>query len=251
MAMNDSIGDRMKRYERVSNHVLVRRMPVIVRVDGRAFHTFTRAYARPFDARIINWMVAAAKAVFKDMQGCKLAYVQSDEASFLLTDYDTHETQAWFDNELQKIVSISAALMSGVFTTRYIAARIAAGISIDFQAMKPPMFDSRAFNVPREEVANYFLWRAKDWERNSLQMYARANFSHKELQNKNSADIHEMLHAKGLNWAMDLTAQQKNGTWIRHTANTVMSGSTIKPTYEDIANAVDPLLAPAIVKEDA
>ena len=236
MAMNNSIGDRMKRYERVSNHVLVRRMPVIVRVDGRAFHTFTRTFDRPFDKFIMDTMNYAAKCVLKDMQGCKLAYVQSDEASFLLTDYDTIDTQAWFDNELQKLVSISAAMMTGVFVSRCI------NWEVKIKCQCPPVFDSRAFNVPREDVANYFLWRAKDWERNSLQMYARANFSHKELHEKNSADIHEMLHSKGRNWTKDLTDRQKNGTWISCTDT---SDSTIMPNYKAIAAVVDPLLAPA------
>ena len=197
-----SLGDRIKRYEGSSRHYLTPRMPVIVRIDGRAFHTFTKGADKPFDKSIMTSMVCAATDVAMDMQGFKAGYVQSDEATFLLTDYDDLETQGWFGYNLSKIISISAGLMSVKFN--YFCGDT--GLS--------PVFDSRAFNVPREDVVNTFLWRAQDWERNSLQMYARSFFSHKELHKKNREDIHNMLHKIGKNWTTDLTDQEKNGTFI-------------------------------------
>lgn len=217
-----TLGRRMKdNYEHRYNFRLTRRTPVIVRVDGRAFHTFTKQFDRPFDNFLMDAMEHAATNLAMDMQGCKLVYIQSDEASFLLTDYDTLETEAWFGYELNKIVSISAACMTAHFC--------------DWLG-KVAMFDARAFNIPREEVANYFVWRAKDWERNSLQMYCQAHFSHRELHGKDRAAMHEMLHEKGLNWATDLDDRERNGTFI------LRDGSCrydVLPTYDDISQLVN------------
>lgn len=227
----DSLGDRIKGYEGVSKSKLTRRVPVIIRVDGKAFHTFTRGMEKPFSQDLINSMVCGAVNVAQSMQGFKAAYIQSDEATFLLTDYETHETQAWFDYSVNKLVSISASTMSMNFF---------AALQEDTGML--PVFDSRAFNVPREDVVNTFLWRAQDWERNSLQMYARAHFSHKELHKKNRADIHEMLHHKGLNWAKDLTPQERNGTFLFKTADSIVANYGVVPSYTSISAYLDPYL---------
>ena len=203
-----SLGDRMKEYEGVTRNFLTRRTPVIVRVDGRAFHTLTRNFNKPFDQGFMTVMIKSAVVLFKEMQGCKLAYVQSDEASFLLTDWDDLSTEPWFGNNLNKIVSVSAAVMSVTFSN-WLDTYSSRGCNTVFS-----IFDSRAFQLPRDEITNYFLWRAKDWERNSLQMYCQAHFSHKQLHKKGHAEMHEMLHSIGKNWTTDLTYQEKNGTWI-------------------------------------
>ena len=235
--MKDSLGDRQKTYENVYRHYLIRRMPVIIRIDGKAFSSFTRGCNRPFDQDIINCMTEAALAVAKEMQGFCCAYVQSDEASFLLVDYQQLETEAWFDNNVNKLVSISASIMTARFNELWAK-----------RNGKLAHFDSRAFNVPREDVSNYFLWRNQDWERNSLQMYAQSNFSHKELHKKNKVDMHEMLHQKGKNWATDLNDQQKNGTWlIRCSAGDltcIFTRYDIHPTYAEIAEVVEPFVSP-------
>lgn len=200
----NAIGDRMKRnYENPARHYLTRRVPVIVRVDGRAFHSFSRYLNKPFDLEFMGAMVTAARQVASDMQGFKMAYIQSDEVSFLLTDYDRLESEAWFGYNKSKVESIAAAHMTAAFT--WCDTRLGS---------RGAMFDARAFNIPVTEVANYFLCRAKDWERNSLQMYARSVFSHRELHGKKKDDIHEMLHHRGLNWTTDLPAFEKNGTYI-------------------------------------
>lgn len=238
------LGDRIKRYERASTHVLVRRMPVIIRVDGRCFSSFTRCCQRPFDQEIINAMTMAALSLFEDIQGTKLAYAQSDEVSFLLVDYDRHESESWFDNELTKIVSISASHMAVQVMKYFVTYETGSVHNPVIAAKMVPQFDSRAFNVPREDVANYFLWRAQDWQRNSLQMYARSFFSHKELMNQKTDDMHEMLHGIGKNWATDLTLQQKNGTWLIDDGNGIRYRHDILPVFEDINTIVDPLVNP-------
>jgi len=214
-----SIGERMKEnYEHRQRYMLVRRTPVIIRVDGRTFHSWTRGLERPFDRRFIDAMCRATAIVLREMQGFRAAYVQSDEASFLLRDDATLTTEPWFGYVKAKVESISAALMSVHFNACW-------------QGRGAAVFDARAFNIPEAEVANYFLWRAQDWQRNSLSMYARARFSHKQLHGKNTADVHEMLHGLRKNWTTDLTSQERNGTWYgRH----CLPRYDVRPDYAQI-----------------
>ena len=218
------LADRIKKYEKTFCYSALKRMPLIIRVDGRAFHTFTKSLHKPFDRNLMDAMVKSALYVAKDMQGFKAAYIQSDEATFCLTDYDTFETEGWFDYELPKVISISAAMMSVAFNKFY-------------RTDKMPVFDSRAFTVPKEEVCNVLVWRAKDWERNSLQMYSRSFFSHRELHGKKRDDMHEMLHSIGKSWTIDLSDREKNGTFLLNTENGIVVRSDILPVYESINKA--------------
>jgi len=201
--MND-LGDRMKDYENSSKIYLTKGVPVILRVDGVAFHTFTRGFNRPFDQLIIDSMVGTTQTIARKIQGFKCAYTQSDEVSILITDYDTIETCGWFNYNKSKIESVTAGLMTAYFQNE----------KFKEYTNITPYFDCRAFNIPREDVVNYFLWRYKDWERNSLSMYCSSFFSHKELHGKNRAAQHELLYSIGKNWTKDLTNQQRNGTIV-------------------------------------
>lgn len=221
----DSLGDRIKRYEATFNYTTVKRIPLMIRVDGKAFHTLLNKAKKPFDYLFMNCMREASFDTAKEMQGFKAAYIASDETTFCLTDYDDINTQGWFDYKLSKVISISAALMSVNFNKYY----------------KPdsfPVFDSRAFSVPIDDVVNTFLWRAKDWQRNSIQMYARNFFSHKQLNNKSIEIIHEMLHSIGKNWTKDLDNREKNGTFIILNKETGIKEikTDILPSYIDIYN---------------
>lgn len=226
------IGDRMKEfYENRYRFYLTRRTPVIIRVDGRSFHSYSKGFEKPFDEQLIRSMVQSAYETAKEMQGFKLAYVQSDEASFLLTDYDDLQTDAWFGYNKSKIETITSSTFSVHFN----------GSIKDYLEntnrlnRKKAVFDARSFNIPKEEVVNYFLWRAKDWERNSLQMYCRNFFSDKEMQNKSREDQHELLFSIGKNWTNDLSDIEKNGTFLVNTESGLHSNITTKPNYEDIA----------------
>ena len=119
---NNSLGDRMKEYENISRIYLTKRSPVIIRIDGKAFHSFTKGFIRPFDKMLMETMAETAKFLAENISGCKLAYTQSDEISLLLTDYDTIKTQPWFENNLQKLVSIAASMatlqFNRIFTTK-------------------------------------------------------------------------------------------------------------------------------------
>lgn len=172
------IGNRMKDYERCFEHILPKRIPVIVRIDGRAFHTITRKrFGKNWSLEFVEQMVEVSKTVANDM-GCKFCYSQSDEVSFLLTDYETVRTDGWFKYDTRKIISISASLAAAVFSRLH-------GRNISF--------DSRCFSVPQDDICNYFLWRQLDATRNAIQMAGREYFSHKQLHQKNCNMIQELL----------------------------------------------------------
>ena len=226
MSVNDALGSRMKEfYESIPKTRLMRRTPVAIRLDGKAFHTFTRGFQRPFDSVLMNAMQRTMQYLCQNIQGCVLGYTQSDEITLILIDYQTLDTDAWFDYEVQKMCSISASMATFAFNrffddevgnwyyasskcnehddqwSKYILA-----------AEKGAMFDARCFNIPREEVTNLIYWRQLDAARNSVQMVGQANFSHKELQGKSCNTIQDMLHEqRGINWN-DFPTPCKRGT---------------------------------------
>ncbi len=225
--MRQDLGDRMKNnYELRHRHFLTRRTPVIVRVDGRAFHTLTKGFNKPFDLNFGSAMSDAAGHLFMEMQGCKMAYVQSDEASFVLTDYDRLATEGWFNYNQSKIESVSAAIMTTYFN--HMMGR--------FGYPTCSAFDARAFNTPEDAVANYFLWRAQDWHRNSVTMYAQSSFSHKQLLGKDISAMHEMLHSVGKNWTTDLQPCVRNGVFMyrKNSASKIELEARIHPVYTTI-----------------
>lgn len=188
MIKKDSLGDRMKDfYENRTRILLPRRTYTIIRIDGKAFHTYTKDLKRPFDNKFINDMDETACYICKNIQGSKFAFVQSDEISILLTDFDKLTTNAWFDGNIQKMVSISSSLATAKFNK--------------LRPNKIALFDSRVFTIPNDiEVENYFIWRQQDTTRNSISSVAQSLFSHKELNNKNSDEMQEMCFQKGVNW---------------------------------------------------
>jgi tRNA(His) guanylyltransferase len=208
MGSKDSLGDRMKEYEDAWRNHLPIRMPTILRVDGKAFHTLTLDCncVKPFDLNLMGNMDQTAISLCENIQGAQIAYVQSDEISVLIHDYKRFDSGAWFDKNIQKMVSVSAAMASVAFTLSWNEQFLPQ----DYQHVH---FDSRAFILPEREVNNYFLWRQQDASRNSIQMVCRSIFSHKEMENKKIPDMHEMLHQKGLNWN-DYPTEQKRGRCI-------------------------------------
>lgn len=203
-----SLGNRMKRYESVSQSHLSIRTPVIIRIDGKAFHTLTRNMEKPFDDNFIRCMQMTAYYLVKTIEGCNFAYTQSDEISLLLTDYKKLNTQGWFDYNIQKLTSVSAAYATYFFNKEFNRE------FLYFDKCIPIVFDSRCFNLPKEEVANYFIWRQKDATRNSIQMLGRAYFSHKSLNGLSCNKIQDILHETyDINWN-DLPTYKKRGTGI-------------------------------------
>ena len=215
MPVNDELGMRMKEfYEEVPKTRLVRRMPVAIRIDGKAFHTFTRGFKRPFDEVLGKSMRETMKYLCENIQGCVLGYTQSDEITLILVDYQNLNSCAWFDYEVQKVCSIASSMATMAFNkfftknVNYFEMTHEHDNTINEYcttlvnaAEKGAMFDTRCFNIPKEEVCNLIYWRQLDATRNSIQMVGQANFSHKELQKKSCNMIQEMLFAeKGINW---------------------------------------------------
>lgn len=221
--MKDNLGDRMKGfYERRTKYFLPRRTYTLIRVDGKAFHTFTRGLDRPFDTGFISDMDNTAIYLCKNIQGAKMGYVQSDEISILLTDFDNLNTDAWFDGNIQKMASVSASLATSEFNKlrmmRYLRGKYEAGITNQterglelFNEQRTAQFDSRVFTIPsRVEVENYFIWRQKDAVRNSISSVAQSLYSHKELHGKNTDEMQELIFQKGTNWN-DFSDREKRG----------------------------------------
>lgn len=228
----DPIGDRMKGYENCYRIYLPKRSAVIVRIDGRAFHTFTKDFARPYDEVFARSMWETARKLCENVGGCKFAYTQSDEITLVLTDYENINTEPWFGNNLQKIVSITASMATFFFDQAFREAveneifNKTGRLDIQRKHLKAlskiHIFDSRAFIVPREEIFNVLYWRQLDCKRNSIQLLGQAHFSHNQLQGKNSNQIQEMLwQEKGINWAKE-PEWFKNGVSIYKQPTEVM-----------------------------
>ena len=252
MPVHDDLGKRMKEfYEQVPKTRLVRRMPVAIRIDGKAFHSFTKGMNRPFDDVLIKTMQETTKYLCENIQGCVLGYTQSDEITLILVDYKTLDTSAWFDYEVQKMCSISASMATMAFN-KFFALNCREWFnSVPYEDIDDPgyavdrlfnsytkafekgaMFDSRVFNIPKEEVTNLIYWRQLDATRNSIQMVGQAYFSHKELHGKSCNMIQDMLHEqKGINWN-DFPTHQKRGTCVIKDYTT-----TIGASIDDEGNA--------------
>lgn len=201
----DSLGDRMKNYENVTRTFLTGRMPCIIRIDGKAFHTLTKGLQKPFDEGFADAMLATTRDLCDEIQGATLAYWQSDEISILLIDYLRLTSQAWFDKNIQKMVSVSASIATASFNNWF---------QFPDTCSSKATFDSRVFTLPREEVCNYYLWRQQDAVRNSINSVGQAHFSHKQLHGKNTDQVQEMLFKeKGINWN-DLPVWQKRGACV-------------------------------------
>lgn len=264
MPVHDDLGTRMKQYyEQVPKFKLYRRTPVAIRIDGKAFHTFTRGFAKPFDKVLGNAMVRTMEYLCKNIQGCVFGYTQSDEITLLLVDYQTFETDAWFDYEVQKICSISASMATmafnkyfaeevrdwrdKVFPTNYLGHCIGElspeNIKLSevyaLAEHKGAMFDARCFNIPKEEACNLVYWRQLDATRNSIQMVGQANFSHSELQGKSCNMIQDMLHEeRGINWN-DYPTRWKRGVACHRVPgepvakDVVVKGEVIGKSYQE------------------
>ena len=236
----DSLGDRMKNnYENRGMSSLTRRTPVIIRLDGCHFHSFAKGFAKPFDKRLMSTMQETTLELCKNIQGCVFGYTQSDEITLVLVDYNTIDTDAWFDYRVEKLCSVSASMCT-LFFNRIFHKKVMEYIKEKSDVARNPQeygeaaskaaeklinkykralevgatFDARCFNVPISEVANAILWRQQDCTRNSISSLAQAYFSHKELQGKNSSQMQDMLFNKhNINWN-NLSTVKKMGTAI-------------------------------------
>lgn len=217
MPVHDELGKRMKGYENQSNKKLVKKQPVIIRVDGRAFHTFARKLNKPFDDLLIDSMYETMRYLCKNIGGCVLGYCQSDEISLLLQDYKNDETQPWFEYRVNKLCSVVASMATFAFNRFFenyasefydtcakdekLFMENQERIKVLFDCCdRGALFDARAFTLPFNEVTNYFYWREADAMRNSVEMVGHANFSPKQLHKVNTDGIKKMLLEKGIDY---------------------------------------------------
>jgi tRNA(His) 5'-end guanylyltransferase len=250
--MKDALGDRMKsNYEDRTRISLPRRGYTIIRIDGKAFHTYTKGLRRPFDLDLIDDMDETAAYLCKNIMGAKFAYVQSDEISILITDFEDEGTQAWFDNNLQKMASVSASMATAIFNKlrmdRYlknlnVIERKSVTDKRYTNEPKLAMFDARVFQIPQKvEVENYFIWRQQDATRNSISSVAQSLYSPKELHGVKTDGMQELIFQAGTNWN-DFSPREKRGgiirkveaKFVRKNANAEVSDSTVIIDSKDI-----------------
>ena len=250
MNKKDSLGDRMKAYEAVPKNFLMRRTPVIIRLDGKAFHTFTRGFDKPFDKAIEIAMEATMLRLCQNIQGCVLGYTQSDEITLVLCDYQKVDTDAWFEYNVEKMCSVAASMATLYFFKALYGYRnelkeindISFSDKIDLINRKLEMgayFDARCFNVPKEEVINCLIWRQQDATRNSIQALAQSLYSQKQLSGLKCSQLQDkMFTEKGVNWN-DLSTYQKRGACavrklipqMKETKNRDLVGLIYKPKW--------------------
>ncbi len=260
----DSIGDRMKTYEVVSKNYLIRRVPCIIRLDGKSFHTFTRGLDKPFDEIFMKLMQDTMLDLCNEIQGCVLGYTQSDEITLVLIDYQNRDTCAWFDNQVQKMVSVSASLATLYFNKEL--SNMLRDLEDDIQAAEYSLlqahmyeknlklynkwgnkeyravFDSRVFNIPQYEVCNNLIWRQQDATRNSINSVAQSLFSHKQIQGINSKDLqNKMLTEKDVNWNNYPTVCKRGCCAIKNSEGKWVLDKEI-PIFTEDRNYIDRLV---------
>ncbi|MDR2457452.1 MAG: hypothetical protein LBD41_03120 [Clostridiales Family XIII bacterium] len=239
--MTDKLGDRMKEfYEKRYRILLPRRMPLIIRIDGKSFHNFSKGFKKPFDNIIRDCMTETAIELCNQIQGTKIAFIQSDEISLLLTDYDELKTDAWFDKNLQKIASISSSIATLAFNKALYDKYLSSSLDQKFLEKKifRALFDSRTFVIPKEEVTNYFIWRQNDATRNAIQGLGQKHFSHKEIQGINSSQMQEKLYSeKNINFNNEPIFYRRGWLILKKEVPIIMGNNTIlrhkwEPDYE-------------------
>lgn len=201
-------------------------MPIIIRLDGKSFSSYTKGFEKPYDIKIRDAFIFATKALFEEVQGLKISYQQSDELTLLITDYDTLNTQGWFNGNLQKIVSVSSSILTANFNEYMFQNKF---------SNKLAYFDSRAFLLPKEEVCNAFLFRQNDSTRNSISCLGQKHFSHKQLNKKNTSEVQEMLfQEKGINWNNEPTWAKRGYCLYKKTIEKEpgVFRSVIEPDFE-------------------
>ncbi|ULG01483.1 hypothetical protein phiA019_0138 [Aeromonas phage phiA019] len=225
-----SLGDRMKKYEKVAKTNLMQRTPVIIRLDGKAFHTYTKNCDKPFDQDLHNIRKEVLEYLCENIQGCVLGYSQSDEITLVLKDWYTYSSQAWFDNSVQKLCSISASMATAMWNSlvyKYKLQDKFSGLAV---------FDARCFNIPINEVVNCLIWRQQDWERNSVQMLARSFYSQKQCHGKSCKDlVTKIEEEQGVVWGNLATWQKRGEFWFDEIYEET-------PKFKDVRQVIEELL---------
>lgn len=219
----DELNEQMKLLEEVSETKLIKGMPVIIRIDGVAFHTFTKGFKKPYDELLSLAMKKTMKSICENIQGCVLGYTQSDEITLVLIDYDTLKTEAWYDYRVQKMASVTASMATNFFNIHF---RNLVEYEIDnvhddnfvyttklIKSMdKGSIFDSRVFNIREENILNNLIWRQRDAERNSIQALGQSYFSQKQINGLSINELKEKIKLEKNDSWEEYSFSQKYGT---------------------------------------
>jgi tRNA(His) 5'-end guanylyltransferase len=199
----EAIGDKHKKIEAMYYNYFLPELPIVVRLDGRAFHTFTKGLRRPFDNRMSKMMIEVTKELVYQTHA-KVGYTQSDEISLVFAP----ATDPLFGGRQSKIETTLAAIASAKFNQLL-------PIWLPDKINDLPTFDARAIQYPTKEMAiESLVWRETDATRNSISMAAQAHFSHNQLQKKNNKVKLDMLNEIGVNWN-DYPVHFKRGEYVK------------------------------------
>jgi len=229
------LGPRMKEYESVTKSILMNKTPAILRIDGKAFHTWTKGMKLPFDERMVVLMGHTMKTLVNEIQGAVFAYAQSDEISILLRNYDSVDTESWFGGKIQKMVSVAASIATASFNDHIVRCYPTDGFKLAY-------FDARISNIPHFEVCNYFIWRQQDAIRNSIRSLGHAVLGHKKIQGVNNTSVMNMMKDRGVDW-YDLPPHLQRGYCYQRGQENV---DLLIPTFVDIRDYVDIHVCPTI-----
>lgn len=218
----DNLEDRMNYFRDLADYKLIPNSYVLAMVDGRGFSSkIKKRFKLPFDDTFIDIMNQVAAYVCKEIQGCKFAFAQSDEISFIITDFDTPESDSFFGYRLCKMQSIIAGLATAKFNQLIWKELLATPCSTEnlVQMMEDqPLyhFDCKCWNVPtHNDAIGWILYRQNDCIRNSKQQAAQTYLSHKALVGKHTDEQIELLkREKGIDWNTEYDDGKKYGRFI-------------------------------------
>lgn len=180
-----STAEVFKKREEEASVSLPRKGWFVIRLDGKAFHTFTDGLNKPFDKGLSDAMEITLKALCAEIQNVKFGYTQSDEISLIMSDLDNENTSLWFDGNVPKIVSVAASIATAHFNKNF-----------KNPSGKMAYFDARVFALQEDEVTQYLNWRQKDAFKNAVTLISLKHYSHKQIHSVNTKEKIAMINKK-------------------------------------------------------
>lgn len=206
----ETLKEKCEALRATTDYRLPKKTYIMSAIDGRSFSRLIKnKYEKPFDDKFINMMNEVAIYVCKNVQGCKFAYTQSDEITFVLTDFENEETSAFFDYRICKMLSIIPSLATAKFNQLVTLNLLDTPCSREDMKqivadMQLAQFDCKVWDAENfNNVFAYLLWRQIDCVRNSKQQAAQTYLTHKQLMGKHTDEqIKMLLEEKGIDWNM-------------------------------------------------
>lgn len=189
------LSERMREYELASKTRFPKRVPILIRADGKKFSKFVKDFEAPFDSLLGEMLKLTAFNVAKKLDGCVFFTQHSDEMSFFINTYQTLNQKGLMNLTKHKIDSEVASMITLEFVKQLVANDLTHLLD------KFKGFDARSWVLPKDEVVNYFFERQTSSKRNSIQMYARQYFTQKEINGLSGLlMIEKMREEKNFDW---------------------------------------------------